>query len=392
MTPAHRGSAKTETAVSPPMSERLAQLQIIICCGAGGVGKTTMASALALSAAVHSDKRVLVITVDPAQRLAAALGIERMGIDPSPISRARLRKAGLELSGEVSAAMLDQKSVWDRVIERYAPDRQVARRILQSRFYQGISDSFIGGHEYAAIETLYEIHEANEYDLVVVDTPPSRSALDLLEAPQRTVDFISAKVLSWLARPGGLSFKALNFASTPFLRLADRLLGSELLSDVGQFVADLQSLYTGFQERARDVNRMLRSPRVGFVVVSTPEPAPFSEAEFFLAKLNQMRMPARALIMNRVLPDYLSDRETLHFAEMLDETGGRKLLKPGTAGDVAALRRMSRNYSLLARAAQRDARQLLALSRLHNVAIARVPLLTEPVSDLHNLANLAAML
>ena len=262
----------------PRLVERLGGLEVIVCCGSGGVGKTTVSAALAAALAATADRRVMVLTVDPARRLAGALGMTGLGADPVEVPASRLRDAGLVLRGRLVAAMLDQKSVWDRMVERYSPSRQVARRILQNRFYQGISDAFAGSHEYAAMEALYELHEEGEYDCLIVDTPPSRSALDFLEAPERMADFVGARLLSWLAPPSRLGFHAMNLAAAPLLHIADRLLGSEMLGELGDFVSDLQTLYGGVQQRARAVGRLLRSRRVGFVVVTTLEPPAFAEA------------------------------------------------------------------------------------------------------------------
>jgi len=277
------------------LGEPLSALDVVICCGSGGVGKTTVSAALGMAIAAAADKRVLVLTVDPARRLATALGIRGIGAEPVRIPKARLRHAGLTLSGDLEAAMLDQKQAWDRMIERYSPDHATAERILRNPLYQRITDSFVGSHEYAAMESLYELHQAREYDCIVVDTPPSRNALDFLEAPTRLTDYVGARLLSLLAGPSRIGVRALNFAATPFLRLADRLLGAEVLAEVSDFVRELQSIYGGVQGRARSVYRLLRSPQTGFVVVTTLEHAPLAEAEFFCTKLHEFAMPLRAI-------------------------------------------------------------------------------------------------
>jgi anion-transporting ArsA/GET3 family ATPase len=368
---------------------------VIVCCGSGGVGKTTISAAIGMSLAAAHDKRVLVLTVDPARRLATALGLRGIGSDPVTVSRARLRRAGLPARGELVAAMIDMKSAWDRVIERYAPDRRTAQRILANRFYQRISDAFIGSQEYAAMETLYELHEAGEYDCLVVDTPPSRNALDFLEAPSRLSDYVGANLLSWLAGPSRIGFRALNFAAGPFLRIADRLLGGDVLADLAEFVRELQQIYDGVQRRARDVYRLLRSPAVGFVVVTTLEPAPFEEAEFFARKLRDFSMPLRALVVNRVLPDALRDASARAAASTLLEN-------PAAIAKLSAEleTRISREaaggvggtFMLFHDLAQRDARQLARLERLGDVPAARIPLFTDDVSELEGLVRIAGLL
>jgi anion-transporting ArsA/GET3 family ATPase len=373
----------------------LGKLEVIVCCGSGGVGKTTLSAALAAAIARNDTKRVLVVTVDPARRLARALGMTGMGADPQPVAAARLRRAGLQVRGELWVAMLDQKTAWDGMVERYAPNRDVARRILSNRFYQGISDAFVGSHEYMAMESLYELHEAGEYDCVVVDTPPSRSALDFLEAPSRLSDFVGARLLTWLARPSRFGFRAMNFAASPLLRIADRLLGGDVLGELGVFVEDLQTLYGGVQQRARAVSWLLRSSRVGFVVVTTLEPAAFAEAEFFILKLRQFSMALRAVVVNRVLPDYLLDDAALELAGSLGENH-RAAVELSRALDVsvepASLAAAARSFTLLAELARRDHRQLPRLARATDAPAVLVPLIPEHVSDLEGLARLAALL
>ena len=377
----------SEELASAARAQRLADLlgglDVVICCGSGGVGKTTVSAALAAAIASTADRRVMVLTIDPARRLASALGMTGIGADPVTVSVSRLRQAGLPLRGELVAAMLDQKSVWDRMVERYAPNRHVAERILDNRFYQGISDAFVGSHEYAAMEALYELHEEGEYDCLVVDTPPSRSALDFLEAPERISDFVGARLLSWLAHPSRSGFHAMNFAAAPLLHIADRLLGGEVLGEVGDFVGDLQTLYEGVQRRARAVSRLLRSPRVGFVLVTTLEPAAFAEAEHFATKLRELSMPLRA------------DEAAIRAADVLadDHRGAQALSRAiGAPVDAAAAVALGRSYRLFFELAQREARQLARLERLADVVAVQVPLITAPLSALEGLVQVASAL
>ena len=377
------------------LADLLGGLDVVICCGSGGVGKTTVSAALAAAIASTADRRVLVLTIDPARRLASALGMKGIGADPVTVPAARLREAGLPLRGELVAAMLDQKSVWDRMVERYAPNRHVAARILDNRFYQGISDAFVGSHEYAALEALFELHEEGEYDCLVVDTPPSRSALDFLEAPERITDFVGARLLSWLAHPSRVGFHAMNFAAAPLLHIADRLLGGEALGELGDFVGDLQTLYEGVQRRARAVGRLLRSPRVGFVIVTTLEPAAFAEAEHFATKLRELSMPLRAVVVNRVLPDFLADEAAIRAADVLaDGHRGAEVLSRaiGTSVDASAAVALGGSYRLYFELAQREARQLARLDRIGEVASVQVPLITARVSALEGLVQVAAAL
>jgi anion-transporting ArsA/GET3 family ATPase len=382
----------------PPlaMGGLLGGLEVVVCCGSGGVGKTTVSAALAMSIAAAQDKRVLVLTVDPARRLATALGLRDIGTEPVTISRTRLRAAGLPAKGTVVAAMLDMKSTWDRLIERAAPDRRVAQRILDNPFYQRISEAFIGSQEYAAIEALYELHEAGEYDCLVIDTPPSRNALDFLEAPNRLSDYVGARLLSYLAGgASGFGFRAMNLAAGPFLRLADRLLGGDVLAQVSEFVRELQQLYGGVQKRARDVYRLLRSPRVGFVVVTSLEPGAFEEAEFFATKLREYSMPLRAIVVNRMLPTSLRDTGAAAVAAALvdDPTATAWLSEElgfRVTADVA--RGIGSTFLTFNALALRDVRQLRGLHRMGDVPVSAIPLFTEEVSQLEGLVRIARLL
>lgn len=375
---------------------RLGDREVIICAGSGGVGKTTVSAALGMAMVAAEERRVLVLTVDPARRLATALGMERMGVDPVPVPRAQLRRAlGVNPRGELVVATLDMKSTWDGMVERLAPDRQTAQRIFRNQFYQSISDAFIGSHEYMAMEALYELHTGHEYDVLVIDTPPSRNALDLLEAPTRLSDFVGARLLAWLAGPTRMGFRAMGFAAAPFMRMADRLLGSEVLEDLAVFVRDLQGLYGGVQQRAREVYRLLRAPSTAFVVVTTLEPAPFVEAEFFCSKLHEFSMPLRAVVVNRVLPDYLRDRSAIAAASAMVENGHAAAAIAAEVGEKVSAdvpRRIGEAFTLLSRLAERDNRQVGRLSRLGRVPVVRLPLVDHDISDLEGLSLMAEAL
>ena len=378
------------------LGRRLGSLEVVICCGSGGVGKTTVSAALGMAIAAADDKCVLVLTVDPARRLATALGIKGIGAEPVRIPKARLRRAGITISGDLEAAMLDMKQAWDRMIERYSPDRATAQRILRNPLYQRITDSFVGSHEYAAIEALYELHDAGEYDCIVVDTPPSRNALDFLEAPSRLTDYVGSRLLSLLSGgPSRFGFRAMNYAAAPFLRLADRLLGAEVLAEVSDFVRQLQLLYDGIQGRARSVYRLLRSPQTGFVVVTTLEQGPFSEAEFFCTKLREFKMPLRAMVVNRVLPDVFRDPGGVAAASSLVEDPKvaawlSNELRVRVSADTA--RFVGRTFLTRATLAQREVRQLARLGRIGDVPIVRIPLFSEEVSELEGLVRIAKAL
>jgi anion-transporting ArsA/GET3 family ATPase len=376
----------------PDLIERLSDRAVIVCAGSGGVGKTTVSAALALGMVERFDRRVMVLTVDPAKRLATALGMPEVGSEPVTVSPARLRQGGIRPKGELVAAMLDMKSTWDRMIERYAPSRESAERILANKFYKGISDAFIGSQEYMAMESLFELHAAGEYDTLVIDTPPSRNALDFLEAPNRISDFVGARLLSWLAGPSRFGFRVANLAATPFLHMADRLLGSDVLGELAAFVREVQGMYGGVQQRAREVYRLLRSDQTGFCVVTTLEPEPFAEAEFFVDRLRAYRMPLRAVVVNRVLPAALLEPDartvaaTLSDAERgaltwLSEIGGERF-----GADQA--HRVAEAYTLLRRIAERNERQVARLSGFGRLPVARLPLADNEVIDIAGLSQL----
>jgi anion-transporting ArsA/GET3 family ATPase len=283
----------------------LASKEIVIACGSGGVGKTTTAAAVAAMAAVRHGGKVLVVTVDPARRLANALGLEGFGNDERRVDAEAFRSAGVKPRGELWAAMLDTKQSWDDLVRRHAPDKDIETRILSNPLYQNISGKFVQSHDYIAMERLYEIHSSGNYDLIVVDTPPTRNAMDFIEAPRRMADFFSSRLLRLLIAP--YKSRMVNMASRPFYQVADRILGSQFLQDIAEFFILFQTMYGGFVERATAVERLLKDKRTTFLVVSTLEAAPVHEAEFFIQVLTAKKFHLGALVLNKVLPDYLLD-------------------------------------------------------------------------------------
>jgi anion-transporting ArsA/GET3 family ATPase len=293
--------------VAPPstIEALFAAKEIVIVCGSGGVGKTTSAAASAAMAAIRLGGRVLVVTVDPARRLAAALGLEGFGNVEKQVPPDAFQSGGVRPRGELWAAMLDTKQSWDDLVRRHAPDRDTAARILTNPLYQNISGRFVQSHDYIAMERLYEIHSEGNFDLIVVDTPPTRNAIDFIEAPARLAEFFSSRLLRLLIAP--YRNRLLNTASRPFYQVADRVLGSQFLEDIAEFFILFQTMYPGFIERSRSVERLLLDRRTNFVVVSTLEAAPVREAEFFLQVLAAKKFHVGALVLNRVLPDFLID-------------------------------------------------------------------------------------
>ena len=259
------------TAPSNSLGGLVTTKEIIVLCGSGGVGKTSVAAATALGAASRIGGKVLVLTIDPAKRLAAALGLEEIGNVETRVPDAAFAEVGLAPRGELWAAMLDTKQSWDALVERHAPDPETARKILDNTLYDNITGRFVQSHDYIAMERLFEIHASGAYDLIVIDTPPTRNALDFLEAPHRMAEFFGGRLLRWLTAPyrlgGGRGARLVNLASRPFYQVADRILGSQFLQDIAEFFLNFQSMYDGFVTRARAVERLLHDKRTTFVEI-----------------------------------------------------------------------------------------------------------------------------
>ena len=299
--------------------------RIIVCCGSGGVGKTTTAAALGLRAAERG-RHVVVLTVDPARRLAQSMGLTSLDNTPRPVP---LPDGHGEGGGSLHAMMLDMKRTFDEIVEAHSdPDR--AAQILANPFYQSLSSSFAGTQEYMAMEKLGQLRRADEWDLIVVDTPPSRSALDFLDAPQRLSRFLDGRLIRLLTAPTRVSSRAYLKVVNAWVGMATgavtKVLGTQLLRDVQTFVAALDTMFGGFRERAEDTYRLLQTPGTAFLVIATPEPDALREASYFVERLSQDRMPLAGLILNRVHPSpaaRLSAARSLAAAEALQAAGQR---------------------------------------------------------------------
>ena len=295
----------------------LASKEMVLVAGSGGVGKTTVAAALGLSAAVHHGGKILVLTVDPARRLADALGVGKLGNTPTRVADSAFEDAGITVRGELWAAMLDTKAGWDELIRRHAPDAKVRDSVLANPLYQNITGRFVHSHDYLAMEQLHELHSTGEFDLVVVDTPPSRNALAILDAPSRMVEFFGGRLLRWLTVP--YRSRLFTVASKPFYQVADRVLGAGFLRDIADFFVLFQAMEKGFVARARQVEALLGDPRTTFIVVSTLEAAPAHEAEYLARELVARRHHLGAIIANRVLPPAITRRAAAVSARHLVE-------------------------------------------------------------------------
>ena len=371
------------------LEQLFAAKEIVIHCGSGGVGKTTTAAAAAAQAAIHLGGKVLVLTVDPAKRLANALGLEQFGNVETRVPPEAFAAANVEPRGELWAAMLDTKQSWDDLIRRHAPDAKTRDAILANPLYQNLMGRFVQSHDYIAMERLYDIHLAGTYDLIVVDTPPTRNAIDFLEAPARMADFFSSRFLRWLTMPA--RSRVVNFASKPFYTVADRILGSQFLEDIAEFFLLFQSMYDGFVERANAVTRVLGDRRTTFVVVTTLESAPVREAEFFISELNERKLHLGAVVLNKVLPSYLLDQQATNVAHRLcAEASKLAETVPLDADDQQierVLREIGESFLNFQVVAKREAETRGELAATPDV-VAAVPYFDSDIYDLQGLIRL----
>ncbi len=281
----------------------LLRSRIAVCVGCGGVGKTTLAAALALEAA-RRGRRVVVLTNDPARRLKDALGVSELGNDPTPLSRAALSALGVPAEGGVSALMLDMKRTFDDLVERFAESPEVRARILDNRIYRHASDALAGSVEYSAMEKVYELSSRPEFDLVVLDTPPAEHALDFLEAPQRLLEFLDSRVVQILIHPafaaGRFGFRLFQRGARRVLRVMERVSGFSFLEDVSEFLLAFEGMAEGFRQRAGRVRALLLSPEASFVLVAGPEGESVAQADRFLDRLESSRVPLAGVLVNRV--------------------------------------------------------------------------------------------
>ena len=396
----------------PGLATLLATREVVVFCGSGGVGKTSTAAAAALAAAVHLGGKVLVLTIDPARRLADAMGLESFGNVARRVPLEQFAAAGIEPRGELWAAMLDTKRSWDELILRHAPDEATAYRILDNRMYANVTGRFVQSHDYIAMERLFDVHASGEYDLIIIDTPPTRNAIDFLDAPARMADFFGGRLLRWLTMPyragNGRGGRMINVASKPFYQMADRILGSQFLQDIAEFFLNFQSMYDGFVERAKSVEALMHDRRTSFAVVTTLEGAPLREAESFCEELVKRRYHLGALVLNKTLPDYLlaPEAETASAALSRDADALGAALAQISAGtgvdaladasaDAIVLRTLAdsfRNYGVVAR---REAELRSEIGRLASPGpevVVRVPSLDTDISDLAGLMRIGEVL
>ncbi|MEM9033579.1 MAG: ArsA-related P-loop ATPase [Actinomycetota bacterium] len=375
------------------LEQLLASREIAVFAGSGGVGKTTTAAATALMASTHLGGKVLVLTVDPARRLANAMGLRSFGNIETPVPAEAFEAAGIRPRGQLWAAMLDTKASWDDLVRRHAPDPRTRDRILANPLYENISGRFVQSHDYIAMERLHEIHSSGRYDLVVVDTPPTRNALDLLEAPERMAEFFTSRLLRLLTAPS--RSRLLTLASRPFYEVADRILGSQFLGDISEFFSLFQTMEAGFIERARAVQRVLTDRRTTFAVVTTLEAAPVAEADFFIDELVRGRHHVGAVIMNRTLPQAMLAPSAAGAADIVrersDELAAALLDGPDAATAARVLVEIGANFRNLELVARREAEHRRRFAG-RAATLAEVPWLAEDITDLGGLSRLGEQL
>lgn len=361
--------------------QEVAERERVFVVGAGGVGKTTLSAALAVEAALTSPARVLVVTVDPAKRLASTLGVDLSSNEPHEVDL-----SGLEARGSLAAAAVDMKQAWDELVREFAPSREVAERILANRIYENLSSKFIGSYDYAAVQVLADLTASGDFDLVIVDTPPSRNALDFFDAPRRLEEFFNSPLLPFLTLPR--RSRLLETATRPFYLVADLILGADFLSDITDFFTNFSLLQEGLRGRASDFAELLASPATGFVAVSLPFGPSVDEARGLAAALDARGLGLMALVVNRALPSALFTPEAEaarrwledHGTEALDDSSEDPLTRSAGHRVVSELAYVHRQLA--------EARALELAETEGAQEVFEVPLADHPLDSLAALAQL----
>jgi anion-transporting ArsA/GET3 family ATPase len=354
------------------VAELLADKRVCVCGGSGGVGKTTTSAAIGLGMAARGAK-VAVVTIDPARRLANALGLEELENEPRRVEAERLEHTGIEIRGELWAMTLDPKRTFDELIERLAPDPGRAQEIKANRVYRELSSAVSGSQEFTAIAKLYELDQEGDFDLLVLDTPPSRNALDFLDAPGRLTAFLDGRMLRMFLGPT----RVVGRGAAPFLSVLRRVTGVELISDLSTFFSLLGDMTEGFTQRAARVQEMLRAPGTAFVLVASAQRDSIDEAIWLRRALEEEGIPFSGVVVNRVHHDMLGDREPSELNGALVGRIGLEL--------AAAVAENFHDYHLLARRDERNIARLEA--ELNGSPLLLVPYLDDDVHDLEGLAR-----
>jgi anion-transporting ArsA/GET3 family ATPase len=376
--------------------------RVVVCVGSGGVGKTTAAAAIGLWGA-REGRRTVVITIDPARRLATSLGLETVGREPHEIPRALLESQGVRGQGTLAAMMLDQKGAWDALVERHAPTPEVRDRVFANAFYQSLSQTFAGSYEYMAVEELSRLYENRDYDLIVVDTPPTKHALDFLEAPRRLEDFLDRRVIRWFVRPyvsaTWTGVRAMNRTVTFILRRLEDATGIAALVTISEFFAAMSGMFEGFHERVERAYAILQGRDTGFLLVTSPDEQILGEAEYLSRKMAELRMPLKGVIFNRTHAEYQlppgmpnsvegGESDADDVIRIRDIVARALGVLPGDAG-AAAAQALVENFMRYQTLGRGEGLRMEAFSRglRRGVPVVRVPNFPH---DLHDIAGLAA--
>jgi anion-transporting ArsA/GET3 family ATPase len=352
--------------------------EICICAGSGGVGKTTTSAAIAAGMAAQG-KKVVVLTIDPAKRLADSLGLKELGNEPSKVDDRLLREAGIEGGGELWAMMLDAKATFDELVQKHASDEETRDRILNNRIYQQISGALAGSQEYMAMEKLFEIHATGEFDVLVLDTPPSRNALDFLDAPKRLTQFIEGRGMQMFMKPTGFGMKVVGRGTGVALSILKKVIGIDLIGDLQEFFEAFSGMVGGFRERAKRVTELLADPATTFLIVCGPQGEPIQEAVYFHRKVVEAGLPVGGVVVNKV-----------HY-DLEGELGGGDVDKElkSALKDKDLAKRVAANFEDYRALAQRDAENIDRLAReLKQDRVIRVPYLDHDVHDLAGLIEI----
>jgi anion-transporting ArsA/GET3 family ATPase len=343
----------------------LERKEVCICAGSGGVGKTTTSAAIALGMAARG-KKVAVLTIDPAKRLANSLGLPELG------NEERLVKA--DVDGELWAMMLDPKRTFDEIVDWHAPDERTRDAVLSNRIYQELSNAVAGSQEYMAMEKLHELHQEGRYDLLVLDTPPTRNALDFIDAPKKLAAFIDSRTLQAFTGPGGLGLKVLGRGTGMVFSVLKRATGLDLLEDLSTFFSSFAGMTEGFRERAEHVNALLADSRSAFVLVTSPRADAVDEAGWFHHRLLDAGLPFAGVVANRVHPALPKGNPSRELQELLGDPLARKVM---------------RTFEEERRLAEQDRRNLADLKkRLGRKPMIEVPHLDDDVHDLDGLRRM----
>jgi anion-transporting ArsA/GET3 family ATPase len=373
--------------------------RIAVCVGCGGVGKTTVAAAIALQAA-RRGRKVAVITIDPARRLADALGARELGNQPLEIPREALAALGVPESGSLWAMMLDMKRTFDDLVERFAENPEARDRILENPIYRHVSDALAGSVEYSAMEKVYELCESRQFDLIVVDTPPAQHALDFLDAPQRLVEFLESRIVQILIHPamaaGRFGFRIFQRSARRVLQILERVTGIGFLEDISEFLMAFEHMSEGFRERAIRVRRLLLGPRASFLLIAGPARESALQAEQFFNRLEATGVPLAGVLVNRVhrwpgggVPKQFAADEELNAAVLsalvsaLERSEGPEF--PARAAARAAVE-AAKGYAELVR---RDRYVTAALKQRTQKGGRYWGTIPELADDVHDLAGLA---